>query len=87
MPDLTFGTIALMPIIVGLVELAKRYFNLKSEHAPILSALLAVLGYALIVAVQIEPSLQSPIQHGLTALIVFLSASGLYSVGKTVVSK
>lgn len=87
MPDLTFGSIALMPVIVGIVEFAKRYFGLQTKHAPIATAILSVIGYAVIVITQQNPDLSQPAEHAIQAIIVFLGSSGLYSVGKSAAGK
>ena len=75
--DLTIGVIPLALVIVALVEVAKRA-GLPSQYAPWLNAVLAVAGYALVLLVQSRPDLLPTVETGLTALVIFLSAAGIY---------
>lgn len=69
-----FG-VALVPLIVGLVEVAKQV-GLPSRLAPALSVLLGICaGFALETSGAAEALV--------TGLMLGLSASGLYSAGKS----
>lgn len=83
MADLTFNGILLAPIIVAIVELLKRVFYLKPQYAPIVTAILAVLAYAAIQFAGTSADFAFGFEQLLNALIIALSSSGLYSVGKT----
>ncbi len=87
MADLTFNGILLAPIIVAIVEVLKRYFYLDSRYAPIATAALAVLAYAAIQFADTSAGFAFGFEQLLNALIIALSSSGLYSVGKTYLQK
>jgi hypothetical protein len=76
-PDLQLGTIALAPIIVALVGVAKT-LGMPTKYAPWLNGALALVGYGLIVAVQLAPAALDPVTYLLNALVIFLSAAGFY---------
>jgi hypothetical protein len=76
-PDLQLGTIALAPIIVALVGLAKS-LGMPTKYAPWLNGLLSLVGYGLIIAVQLAPAALDPVTYLLNALVIFLSAAGFY---------
>jgi peptidoglycan/LPS O-acetylase OafA/YrhL len=76
-PDLQLGTIALAPIIVALVGLAKS-LGMPTKYAPWLNGALALVGYGLIVVVQLVPAALDPTTYLLNAVIIFLSAAGFY---------
>lgn len=77
MPTLQVGTILLAPVIVGLVEMAKK-LGLPSKYAPWLNGGLAVLGYGLVVLTELVPGSLEFASYGLNALVVFLLGAGLY---------
>ncbi len=87
MPELSLGDITLMPIIVGLVQVLKTYAGLDSKYAPLATAILSIIGYALIVVADFHPQTGEWIQYFLNALVLFLSATGLYNIGKTITVK
>jgi hypothetical protein len=76
--ELQIGAIALAPIIVGLVEVAKA-LGLDVKYAPWLTGGLALLAYAAVVAVQQRPELLQPMVYALNALIIFLVSTGFYN--------
>jgi len=77
MPELQIGIIVLAPVIVALIQLAKK-LGLSAELAPWLNGALSVLAYILVVLVGKLPNLFEPVTLVLTALVIFLSAAGLY---------
>lgn len=79
--DLTIGGIALIPVIVALVELAKM-LGLPVDFAPWLTGALAVVGYVLVILVTAHPEFLQAVTVGLTAVIIFLSATGLYKTAQ-----
>jgi predicted neutral ceramidase superfamily lipid hydrolase len=79
--ELMLGTVALAPIIVALVQVFKA-LGVPSKYAPWFNAALSVLAYALIVAVERDPMLAEPVNILLNALVIFLSAAGLYETAR-----
>lgn len=78
MPELIVGGIALSPIIVALVELAKRYGNLSTEHAPLLNGLLTVGALAFVVFIQNNPTHTDIATLAIYGVTLFLGNAGLY---------
>jgi hypothetical protein len=76
-PDLQLGTIALAPVIVALVGIAKA-LGMPVKYAPWLNGALALVGYGLIIAVQLVPAALDPTTYLLNAVIIFLTAAGFY---------
>lgn len=87
MPELFLGSIPMVPIIVGLVEVAKRYIGLPSQYAPWVNLALSALFYVVIGAVQLRPEMQEPLTLVVNVLVLFLGSAGLYTTGKTVAGK
>lgn len=83
MAELTLNGIVLAPIIVALVEVLKRYLYLDSRYAPVATAILSILAYVAIQFATTDPQFADGFGYILNALIIALSSSGLYSVGKT----
>jgi hypothetical protein len=71
--------VALIPLIIGLVEVAKQV-GLPSKLAPALAVLLG-LGVGFVMQTS------GPAESSLKGLMIGLSASGLYSAGKTMLGK
>jgi drug/metabolite transporter (DMT)-like permease len=69
--------IALVPIIVALVSLAK-HFGLPHDKARWLNAGLSVLGVILVQAIEFRPDWGPEAKVVLESVIVFLSAAGFY---------
>lgn len=76
--ELVIGGVMLLPIVVGLVEFAKRVFDLPSEHAPLLNGALTTLAYALMMFVRSNPSYEEMIAGVLMGVVVFLANAGFY---------
>lgn len=80
-PDLNLGGIALAPVIVALIELAKR-LGLPNKYAIYANAVLSVLAY---VAIFYLTSHAEAMPWGIAivkALTIFLATAGLYDVGQ-----
>jgi uncharacterized membrane protein (DUF441 family) len=79
----TFMTqsIVVIPIITGLVQVAKLT-ALPDKYAPLLSLLIGIAIAFIINGVGLSWG-----QHVIAGIIYGLSASGLYSAGKTLISK
>jgi len=76
--DFTVYGIAIIPLIVGLIQLAKK-FGFPSRLAPLLSL---VLGFTA-AFIYIAPG--NPKEAILVGLVIGLSAVGLYSGGKSTI--
>lgn len=76
--ELQIGAVALAPIIVGLVEVAKA-LGLDVKYAPWLTGVLSLVAYGGVVAVQQKPDLLQPMIYALNGLIIFLVATGFYN--------
>ncbi len=76
--ELQIGAVALAPIIVGLVEVAKA-LGLDVRYAPWLTGGLALLAYGAVVLVQQRPDLLQPMVYALNAIIIFLVSTGFYN--------
>jgi len=74
---LTIGGIALVPIIVALVEVAKRV-GMPHEYAPYLNGLLSVLGMILVQYVTQSPESEALVVLALQMIVLFLTNAGLY---------
>lgn len=82
--DLTIGGIALLPIIVALVELAKQ-LGMDVKYAPWLTGVLSVIGYIMVQGVNMFPQYESYVVMVLTMALVFLSTTGLYTIAKNTI--
>ena len=82
--ELQIEGLLIAPIIVGLIEIAKLA-GLDVKYAPWLNAALSVLGYAVMMTVQSNPAWREPVVLLLNALVLFLSAAGVYDVAKRTV--
>lgn len=69
--------IELAPLVVALVELAKLA-GLPVQYARWVNAALSVGAYALVALVGQRPDLTEPVSMVLSALMIFLTAAGLY---------
>ncbi|MGQ9503101.1 MAG: hypothetical protein ACUVSF_14010 [Anaerolineae bacterium] len=84
MPDIYIGSIAVAPLIVALIQVAKG-LGLPTQYAPWLNATLTVLAYAVMLIVQAHPQLEQPVTIALNLLVTFLTAAGIYDIGKQVI--
>ena len=75
--ELQIGTIAIVPIIVALIQVAKK-LGLPSHLAPWVNGGLALVFFALMTVVTQQPELLAPVTIGLNALIIFLVGAGVY---------
>ena len=81
MTELIIGGIALAPVIVALVELAKK-LGLPSEYAPLANGALSVVALVVIVLLADNPEWQTLATVVVNALVLFLSGAGLYTTVK-----
>lgn len=75
---LTPALLALVPVIIALTEAVKRIFVLPERLAPVVSMVFGVSG-AFVPIFGVDADLLTTVYYG---LIVGLSASGIYDVGK-----
>jgi len=75
--DLQIGGIVLVPIIVAIVEGAKK-LGLPKIYWPWLNAFLAVAFFALMTVVTQQPELLNAVTIGLNGLVIFLASAGLF---------
>jgi len=80
-----FG-VPLMVLIVALVQAAKA-LGMDVKYAPWLTGVLAVLGYGAIQYVEFNPAAAPWVEYAVNSIYLFLSASGLYAVGKFTVER
>jgi hypothetical protein len=81
--DIHIGSIAVAPLIVALVQVAKG-LGFPPKYAPWLNATLAVLFYALMLILEANPQLTQPVTIALNLLVTFLTAAGIYDIGKNI---
>lgn len=80
--DLFIGSVAVAPLVIALVALAKQ-LGYPADKAPYLTGALGVLGYMVVQAIEMYPMMQAGAEVVATAVVIFLSASGVYQLGKT----
>jgi hypothetical protein len=79
-----FGGVVLVPLVVGLVEVAKR-LGLASRYAAVASLTIGLaISMGVWAASQTGQPAREAFQAVLTGLALGLSASGLYSVSRAV---
>ena len=78
---LEIGGILLVPIIVALVEGAKAFLGLPPKYAPLLNAVLSVLGVLLVQYTSGSPETQPTVVLALQMAVLFLTNAGLYREG------
>lgn len=84
--DFLLTELGVPPLVVAIVEFWKRYFDLPARQAPIAAVIAAATLYGLALLSGVLPD-ATYIEHGVRVLISFLSAAGLYSVGKSVAER
>jgi hypothetical protein len=77
MPELSIGSILLSPVIVGIVQLLKLA-KLPDKYAPWANLILSVLAYIGVYLVTQNPDMLQPVEAGLSVLVAFLVAAGVY---------
>ena len=78
------GGIALAPLVVGLVALAKK-LGMPDKYAPWANGTLAVVAVIGAQVLQLYPDYTVYFVMVATAVMTFLSASGVYQFGKTTI--
>lgn len=81
--DLLIGGVPVAALVVGLVSLAKN-LGMADKYAPYLNGLLATLGYLAVTwLLPTYPGLMPYFEIATGAVVIFLTASGIYQFGKT----
>lgn len=80
MTEITIGSIAVAPLIVALIQVAKG-FGFPGKYAPWLNATLTVIAYAVMLYLQANPQVEQPAIVALNMLATFLTAAGVYDIG------
>ena len=78
-PELTIGTVALIPIIVAVIEGFKKA-GLPASWAPWANAVLTVVGYIVVLLLEKYPGYEPTAIMAVTMLGIFLAAGGFYEV-------
>lgn len=81
--DLAIGGTALVPLIIGLVALAKRLQWINDANAPYLAGILSVVGYVAVELLKVYPQFMVVAAPVATSVYIFLVVSGVYQLGKT----
>lgn len=76
-PELVIGGIFMAPIVIALVELAKR-IGMKTEFAPWLNGIISVLFYGVTVLIKERPDLEAIFVTITSGLLLFLFNAGVY---------
>ena len=84
--ELIIGGIALAPIIVALIELAKS-LGLPSKYAPFLNAALSVVAYVGVYLLGVYPGYTDWVVIALNILLIFLSGAGFNTTAKWILKK
>ena len=78
--------IALAPVITAITELAKK-LGLEVKYAPWLNLILAVAGFTLMMWIEQNPAASQPIAIGINALVIFLTAAGVYDRAQAILTR
>lgn len=83
--DLAIGGVALVPIIIGLVSLLKRFgwLGADDQYAPYAAGALSVAAYGAVEALRLYPQFLAYAVPVTTAVFIFLVVSGVYQLAKT----
>ena len=79
-PELTIGTVALVPIIVAVIQALKKA-GLPTSWSPWANAALTVIGYIVVLLLEKYPAYEPTAIMAVTMLGIFLAAGGFYEVG------
>lgn len=80
--DLAIGNVAIVPVIIGLVSLAKKA-GMPTKYAPFLAGALGMLGFGLVRFLQFYPGFVETAQYVGNGVLIFLVTSGVYQLSKT----
>lgn len=80
--ELIFGGVPLGALVVGLIALLKK-LGLPIEYAPWVNGGLAAVGFSVVMyIVPSYPEIVPYLEAATGAIVVFLTASGIYQFGK-----
>lgn len=80
--DLAIGGVSVVPLVIGLVTLAKN-LGMPPRYAPYLNGALSVAGFFAASAVASHPALLEVAEPVATAIVIFLMSSGVYQLSKS----
>lgn len=80
--NLTIGGAPLVPVVIGLVSLAKRV-GMPGKYAPYLNGGLSVVAYLAVTLLQKYPAYMQMASVITLAITLFLVSSGVYQLSKT----
>ena len=83
--DIYIGTVAVIPIVVGIIQLLKK-LGMPSTWAPWVNFVLTLVGYAVSLLMLQYPHWEPTTTKVLTVVIMFLTAGGFYEVGDRTIS-
>lgn len=84
--QIVIGGTALVPLVMGIVSLAKR-LGMPGEYAPWLNGVLSTAGYFLSVFLTQYPQYNDVAQMVTFGVVAFLASSGTYQLSKPGVAK
>jgi hypothetical protein len=83
LPELFYGTLAIAPVIVGIIALLKL-IGLPNDYAPWANVALSLVFIALIYATGVWPEIEAPVTTALNILVAILTVAGVYDVQKNI---
>ena len=83
MPELFYGSLAIGPVIVGMIALLKK-IGLPTQYATAANVILSLVFVALIYATNVWPEIQAPVTTLLNIVVVILTVAGVYDIQKVV---
>lgn len=83
MSEITIGSIAVAPLIVAIIQVAKG-LGFPTQYAPWLNAVLTTIAYGIMLWLQVNPEYEQPITVALNLIVTFLTAAGIYDIGTNV---
>lgn len=81
--NLAIGGVALVPVIIGLVALLKKFAWFKPEYAPYAAGGLSVVAYIAVKVLEAYPEYVVYAEPVAFCVLLFLVVSGTYQLGKT----
>jgi hypothetical protein len=81
--DLAIGGVALVPVIIGIVSILKKFAWFKSDYAPYAAATLSVIGYVAVKVLEAYPVFIAYAEPVAYSVFLFLVVSGAYQLSKS----
>lgn len=80
--DLAIGGTALVPIIIGVISLLKKFTWFTDEYAPYAAGGLSVLAYGVVKLLEVYPQYMTVAEPVAFSVYLFLVVSGSYQLFK-----